>query len=50
MEEQEASYYLRQFVHAIAYCHKHRVVHRCAAAACRKPAAAGDVMLVCFGQ
>jgi hypothetical protein len=29
MEEQETSYYLRQFVNAIAYCHKHRVVHRC---------------------
>jgi hypothetical protein len=39
MEEQETSYYLRQFVNAIAYCHKHRVVHRCAHAACRDHAA-----------
>lgn len=30
MEEQEASYYLRQFVHCIHYCHKHRVAHRSA--------------------
>ncbi|KAF6256418.1 kinase-like domain-containing protein [Scenedesmus sp. NREL 46B-D3] len=28
MEEQEASYHLRQVVNAVAYCHKHRVVHR----------------------
>eukprot|EP00882_Tetradesmus_deserticola_P022578 GHRQ01024503.1.p1 GENE.GHRQ01024503.1~~GHRQ01024503.1.p1 ORF type:complete len:228 (+),score=64.75 GHRQ01024503.1:770-1453(+) len=28
MEEQEASYYLRQVVQAVAFCHKHRVVHR----------------------
>eukprot|EP00879_Flechtneria_rotunda_P022720 GHRR01023996.1.p1 GENE.GHRR01023996.1~~GHRR01023996.1.p1 ORF type:complete len:273 (+),score=88.09 GHRR01023996.1:467-1285(+) len=28
MEEQEASYYVRQFIHAIAYCHEHKVAHR----------------------
>lgn len=34
MEEQEASYYLRQFVHATHYCHKHRVAHRSVEGSC----------------
>lgn len=29
MDEQEACYYLRQFVSAMDYLHRHKVAHRC---------------------
>lgn len=28
MSEDEASFFFRQIVHAVDYCHRHRVVHR----------------------
>jgi len=28
MGEQEASYYMRQFVQAMVFCHKNKVAHR----------------------
>jgi serine/threonine-protein kinase SRK2 len=30
LSEDEARYYFRQFVTAVAYCHAHNVAHRCA--------------------
>ena len=29
LSEDEARYYFRQFVTAVAYCHAHNVAHRC---------------------